>query len=257
MEGITVYDRAYQPARITDPDRTPFDVLLTAIEADVLLPYMNSADLSHFDWGPCWTVEPEAALKADHCFDVAVVLCSQPAQLAASASLAHRLTARRITPVRLVPATLDHFVFAPGFLTVVAPGDLAQGISMLAHTLLAPVLQDGLVCCDWVDILDILNDGERAQLFSVEAPSAGEALRTLAERLAPLATGDGYGVVAALDINEASSIHDWYSFRKVVAATAQQHAMVLASAPVSKNSKSIATAMVVTAPSSRYFRNPM
>jgi hypothetical protein len=42
-----------------------------------------------------------------------------------------------------------------------------------------------------------------------------------------------------------------------VSATARQDAMVLASAPVSERSVSIAAAMVVTAPSSRYFRNPI
>jgi hypothetical protein len=254
MDAVASAVTVNEHARITDRDRTPFDVLVTAVDADTVLPYLNPAVLPHFDSGPCWTVRPEAALNADGSFDLAIALCAHAAQLTATASLVQRLTARRIPTVGLVPAALDHFVFVPRFLTVVTPCDLAQGISMLAHTLRSPVQQDGIVCCDWADIIATRDDGSRAHLASAEAPSAGEAMRALAERLIPLATGDTYGVVAALDIIEASSIRDWYLFRRVVTATAQQNAMVLASAPVTKCSATIATAMVLTAPSSRYFR---
>lgn len=258
MSPNTARDNTSADNLYFDRDRIPFDVLLTAVAPDTVLSHIQPRDMPDFDDKPRWIVKQEAAIAKDDYFDLAVVLCAQVVHLAESASLVRRLTDRRIATVLLVPAALNPFLSdIPTLLTVVAPGDLGQGIRMLTHTLLAPAQQDGLVCCDWMDILDTMRDGARAQLVSAEAPSAAEAVRALAERLAPLATGEGYGVVATLYIGATDRMRDWYSLLNVVKATTRQDAMVLASAPVTKRSASIAVAMVLTAPSFHYFRNPI
>lgn len=233
-------------------------ILLTATVAAPLLPYVDRANLPPFDRGPCWTVAVGAVLESAECFDFAIVLCAAAAHLAASVDLVQRLNGRRVATVLLVPESIESFLsITPTFLTVIGPDDLSRAFQMLAHALLASVMQEGIVCCDFADILCVIDDGMRAQVLSIEAPSSGEAVQGLIKRLAPFVNSSGYGVCAALDtrFGAKGGMRDYYALFDVLKQTVRQDAFVLASAPLTPRNVVAASAMVVIAPSSRYFKN--
>lgn len=232
------------------------DVLLTASAVDTLLPFMVTANLPHFDAGPNWTVKPDATTEAQQFYDLAIVVCDQAPHLSASVALARGLTLRRIQALVLVPAVLDgSLIDAPDLLTVVACGEFTSGLDQLASVILAPVQQqDQLVCCDWADVLWVLDDGARARLLRVEAPNPDRAGTLLIEQTRTLGNASMYGVLASLHHNIGGGLHDWYSLLNAAKSLVRDDAKALVSAPIVRGSSSVAAALVLTAPSSRYFR---
>lgn len=239
-----------------EEDWEPLAVLLTAVsQTESLYRYGNEISLPSFHGGLCWTVRPGRSIDQGDYFDFAIVLCEQADTLIQSLALTRLLNARRIATLMLAPEGLGHLLGDSCDCLVGTWSGGAPPVHILANAILAPLQRDQLVCCDLADILSILNDGARGRLLYVEAPNPSAARELLIDRIRGQGDDQYYGAIASLHHNVSRGLRDWHPLLNTMKSLIRQDAGLIVGAPISNDKSSRAAALVLTAPSSRYFRN--
>lgn len=238
-----------------EDDHEAMNVLLTAVSADFLDRYQDVTKLPLFRGGPYWTAKHGPFIDQRDYFDFAVVLCEKADTVSESRALTRLLNARRIAALMLVPESIGHLLGDTCDCLIVTSSGGTPPVHNLAYAILAPLQQDQLVCCDWADVLSILSDGARGRLLYVEAPDTAAAGKLLTERIRGLGNDRHYGAIASLHHNVSRGLRDWHPLLNTMKSLMRQDAGLIVGAPISNDRSSRAAALVLTAPSFRYFRN--
>ena len=232
-----------------------FHVLLTSVDRETVLPFAQRRDaLPTYADGPEWAIRALTDLHPGGLFDLTIVLCDKPDRLPDCRKLAIALQHRRETVILVAPPeVIDDSSRPDEILTVVVPdADLVSHVAPLAHTLLAGVLNRGLVCVDWADILTVISDGSRATLLTATGQSAAAAIRNLAEQVEQMGGGQFFGVSAALYTTKAAKMTDYSTFLDVFCPRIHPAAFRVLTVPVHSGEETVACALVLTAPSKRF-----
>ena len=234
---------------VTSSEFYSLSVLLTATDAEVLGPFAGPDALPAYQHGPRWDVRPATSLGEDDYFDLAIVLCANSAQFAASAQVAKGLASRRNLTTLLIPAAFAPEIAVKGVTVLGVPGDLAHGLAILGIIVLAATQHDGNVCCDLADIITVLDAGVSGELFACEALTPKEAIAGLQWEMRHIAPGSGYGGVLTL---QNGRLRDWYILMNMVKDFVHEDAMVVGSHPLRDGESVRAAALVITVPSEHY-----
>ena len=195
-----------------------------------------------------WTVCRPEQIPCAECYDLTVIVCAGREELDAVHDLTPELQRRRDTCVFLVPEALVNAVecMEVGVLVATAGPDAWAGLPLLAHTLVAPSVLDGLVCIDWAEVLTVLDSASHAILLAGAGATPIEAMDRLRDALPPEPSSDFLGSFGTLLSSPRATMRDYNRFRDLVVPHTREDGPLALSLPIHVGTGALASILAVT-----------